>query len=57
MNNKVIINFITNPNGKYKYCANEIYHEGRFIYLLGNASFKTDKTQLKANEIIIDLTI
>lgn len=57
MKNKVVINFLKNADGKYEYTANEIYREGRFIRLLGNAIFYTDKTKLKANEIIIDITI
>ena len=57
LNNKVVINFLKNADGKYKYSANEIYREGRFIRLIGNAIFYTDNTTLKSNEIIIDITI
>ena len=52
--NKVIINIRDNADGKYEYNANEIYRERKFIHLLGNATFNTADTKLKANEIIID---
>lgn len=56
LKNKVIINFMKNVQGQHSFTANEIYREGRFIRLLGNASFSTDNTKIKANEIIIDQT-
>ena len=45
-----------NIQDQYAYNANEIYREGRFIRLLGNALFSTNSTKIKANEIIIDQT-
>jgi beta-lactamase regulating signal transducer with metallopeptidase domain len=56
LKNKVIINFSKNVQGQHSFTANEIYREGKFIRLLGNASFSTDNTKIKANEIIIDQT-